>query len=223
MYIGIAICCYKGHIVALQRLLDSIQQQTRLPDRVVVSCSSSTDTDISFALDAYSFPLHIITHTEYKNAAQNRNIAALHLLKHGIDVLSFFDADDVMHPQRVEIIHDCFSKYDIKLLLHNLILGTSCTFETYSKYVYHFNNLDRCPWGSTVFKRKSEGLGICNSHVTVYADVFHTIQFDESVEAQAREDTIFATSVIVAYPYQTAYCPYPLSLYYPSGSNNAQK
>jgi hypothetical protein len=41
MKIGVAIPCYYGHIDQLFFLLDSIEKQTILPDKVSVSCSSS--------------------------------------------------------------------------------------------------------------------------------------------------------------------------------------
>ena len=40
--IGVAIPCYQGHIERLFDLLKSIKNQTILPDKVVVSCSSTS-------------------------------------------------------------------------------------------------------------------------------------------------------------------------------------
>ena len=51
MKIGVAIPSYIGHIVPLFKLLDSIQNQTVIPDKVVVSCSSTKKSD--FELDCY--------------------------------------------------------------------------------------------------------------------------------------------------------------------------
>ena len=99
MRIGVAIPCYIGHIEQLQVLLDSIAAQTRLPDKVVVSCSSTTEMPPEFS--KYEFDLQIICDPMRKNTAQNRNIAAQLL---DTDVITFFDADDVMHPQRIEFV-----------------------------------------------------------------------------------------------------------------------
>ena len=63
MKIGVAIPCYKGHIIRLFELLDSIEKQTRHPDKVVVSCSSTSEFLNS---KDYSFPLQIIITEQHK-------------------------------------------------------------------------------------------------------------------------------------------------------------
>jgi len=210
--IGIAICCYKGHIPHLGRLLNSIQDQTRLPDQVVVSCSSSSDDDIPYKASDYGFPLTIITHSEYKNASQNRNTAAAALTT---DIVSFFDADDTMHPQRLQFIDQCFGNHDIKIFLHNGFVRLSEPFEHYVSYYCLFNVLYRCPWGSTKIHSNLDEVMIFNGHSTVRREVLQDIQFREEAEFHGREDTIFCTDVITRYPYQTAYCHNKLSNYLP--------
>ena len=42
MKIGVAVPCYYGHIQRLYELLDSIEKQTILPDKVVVNSSSTS-------------------------------------------------------------------------------------------------------------------------------------------------------------------------------------
>ena len=114
MKIGVAIPCYYGHISNLINLLDSIQSQSILPDKVVVSCSS---TSIFENNKKYSFPLRIIVTKERKNAAQNRNIAAAQL--DTMDLITFIDADDIMHPQRIEVLLLVIQNYNSDIILHN--------------------------------------------------------------------------------------------------------
>ena len=109
MKIGVAIPAYIGHINRLFELLDSIEKQTRLPDKVVVSCSSTREFNNN---KTYSFPLQIIVTEERQNAAQNRNIAASNLMD--MDFITFIDADDIMHPQRVEVLLKVFEVYDVE-------------------------------------------------------------------------------------------------------------
>ena len=102
--IGVAISCYQGHLEALGNLLESINLQSRKPDMVIVSCSSydaSNATATPYSSKKYSFPYHIFFHSEKKNAAENRNIAASYLTT---DIITFIDADDIMHPQRIAVI-----------------------------------------------------------------------------------------------------------------------
>ena len=99
MKLGVAIPCFINHIEQCYVLLESINQQTRIPDQVVVSCSSSKETD--FIKREYKFPLIVITTEDKQIAAQNRNAAAKLL---DTDIIAFMDADDIMHPQRIEIL-----------------------------------------------------------------------------------------------------------------------
>ena len=77
MRIGVAIPCYIGHIDKLLILLDSIEQQTRLPDKVVVSCSSTT---VLPSFPKYNFEFEFVCEPTKKNPSENRNIAGLRLM-----------------------------------------------------------------------------------------------------------------------------------------------
>uniref|UniRef100_A0A6C0DFL1 Glycosyltransferase 2-like domain-containing protein n=1 Tax=viral metagenome TaxID=1070528 RepID=A0A6C0DFL1_9ZZZZ len=213
--IGVAICCYKGHLPHLKRLFDSIERQTRKPDQVVISCSSTVLEDVVYRRSMYSFPFTFVIHKEKKNAAQNRNTAAEFL---NTDIVSFFDADDIMHPQRLSIIADCFEKQDTHIVLHNIELGTSLDFTMYQNVYLYLNQLDRCEWGSTILRYPAVETPIANGHVSVRRVVLSHTRFEESEEFQGREDTKFSTDVIRRHPFQTAYCQNILSRYDPSGT-----
>jgi hypothetical protein len=89
MKIGVAIPCYKGHINKLFDLLESIENQTRIPDKVTISCSS-TNPEFIPIFKKYTFPLEFIPTEEKKNAAENRNIASSNLKeKRAIKLLEF--------------------------------------------------------------------------------------------------------------------------------------
>jgi glycosyltransferase involved in cell wall biosynthesis len=213
--IGVAIPCYKGHLGALPHLLDSIEKQTRKPERVAISCSSTEPSDVSLSLDSYSFPVELILHSDKKAAAENRNCAADHLTT---DILTFMDADDIMHPQRLEVINTCFTKYtDVKILLHHYEMDATISLPHYENLdCFHFNRLFRCPHGSTQHADYLFQSVVHNGQPSVTRHVFDQIRFDESPHAYTREDTLFCTTVISMFPYQTAYCPYKLSTYVPS-------
>ncbi len=67
MKIGVAIPCYYGYIERLYDLLDSIEKQTILPDKVVVSSSS---TSVFKYNKEYSFQLEVIVTEDKRNAAK---------------------------------------------------------------------------------------------------------------------------------------------------------
>ena len=113
MRIGVCIPCHEPHIKYLEKCLESIEQQTRKPDLVTLSISGTmTPPD----LPSYSFPIKL-SHTSTKQCAgKNRNIAAS--LSYSMDILSFFDADDIMHPRRLETIEQHLQQVDAILHSH---------------------------------------------------------------------------------------------------------
>lgn len=215
MRIGVAIPCYKYHIDVLKRCLDSIEAQTRKPDRVVVSCSSCSPEDIPSY--SYSFPLRILTHNERKNAAENRNLAAKEL--EGCDVLSFFDCDDVMHPQRLQCIEEQFTQNPCDILLHNFWLDEECIkpFELFKSFHAETNVLRRAPTGCAVVEWRW-GVRIHHSQVSVSAFAFGRIQFKEDPSSERREDSLFCGDVLAMPGVQSVYVHNPLSKYYLAGS-----
>jgi len=211
--LGVAIPCYHGHINILKNLLDSIEKQTRKPDMVVVSCSSSNDTP--YTQDQYSFPLKIITNPNKMNTAQNRNIAASIL---DTDIISFIDADDQMHFQRLEIIEKVFEN-DIVMLIHSFITGFDKPDIKYDNIVFDINKLGIDPCGWMICHLDNPQNNIHNGHVSIHKKIFNLIKYNESPEWCAKEDSLFNSEIIKMFPNNTAYCPLELSKYIASHSN----
>lgn len=184
--IGIAIPCYKGHISKIQSVLNSIETQTVKPDMVIISCSSSTPRDIP-PLPHYSFPYQIITTPVRYNTAQNRNKAARML---NTDIISFIDVDDVMHPQRIEILNH----QNADMIVHQFSNTDSFVFENYVLPV----------------TTSSQKIGFVNAHVTVTSDVFRHYQFNESPDFEVNADSDFCERVLKS-NYKCVFIPYILS------------
>jgi cellulose synthase/poly-beta-1,6-N-acetylglucosamine synthase-like glycosyltransferase len=218
--IGVAIPCYKGHISVLKIVLDSIEQQTRKPDKVVVSCSSSDISDIPPTYYQYSFPLVIATCLDKKNAAQNRNNAVRYL---DTDIITFMDADDHMHPQRLEVIEQCFQTYPVSILYHFYETNIQNNFIKYSSpFPFELNKLYVCPWRSVQHINYPRGNIIHNSQMSVRKEICNKICFREEQTFVGREDSWFGADILLAFSSQNAYCPLPLSKYTPSRSFETQ-
>lgn len=210
--VGVAIPCYKYHIPLLKRCLDSIEAQTRKPDQVVVSCSSCESSDIpSFA---YSFPLKILTHSQRQNAAQNRNRAAAELTT---DIVSFFDVDDVMHPQRIEVLVD---GQDYSILLHGYSFPHEEFPLTYTSVRAYANQLRKGPTGCAVLGNDFSAR-IHHAHATVRRDLLEHIQFRTDVAFERREDALFCGDVLALPGITSLYVSNPLSLYYEEGATRS--
>ena len=123
MKISVIIPCVDKHLNLLEKLLESMILYTRHPDEVIVSISPrylKLDlSNVKLRLEnKYSF-LKCIVQNCVTTAGMNRN-SCLDIVSGDIIVAN--DADDIMHPQKLEIIEDIFMKYPYtKLIVHNLI------------------------------------------------------------------------------------------------------
>jgi glycosyltransferase involved in cell wall biosynthesis len=211
MRIGVAIPCYKNHIFPLIRCLDSIAAQTVKPDQVIVSCSSSKPEDLPEL--NYSFPLRVITTEEKKNAAQNRNIAASYL---DTEIVSFFDADDEMHPQRLEAIKDAFMSYrPCDIVLHSFLIGDEVTrdYINYKSFDKRYDTLRRSPTGCAVHA-PDWSARIAHGYVSVSKFMLSRVQFKEDPGSELREDALFCGDVLAMTGVRSVYLPTPLGRYY---------
>jgi len=122
MKLGVCIPCYDLHIQYLPYCLKSIEAQTRKPTIVSISVSSSKNKTPINPSD-YSFPI-VYTVTEAKLCAgTNRNVAA-EAIYNQVEILSFFDADDIMHPRRLELLETHFTKYALDSCVHYFMKGS---------------------------------------------------------------------------------------------------
>jgi hypothetical protein len=218
MKIGIAVPCYHGHINKLYELLDSIENQTRLPNKVVVSSSSTKNIDI---IKKYRFDLAVIVMEEKKNAAQNRNIAASQL--NDMDYITFIDADDIMHPQRIEVLLDTFQKYDSDIILHNFSMNkandtqvfnqiqdinvrTHTLIKSWSGCITHI-----CGYDDSLDK-------IHHSQVSIKSNIFDKVKFPEETKFNRKEDCVFCYRVFSLPNIKNAYIQNELSYYNPSNT-----
>jgi hypothetical protein len=223
MKIGVAIPAYKGHIDSLFKLLDSIQTQTYIPDKVVVSCSSTKNTDFDLYFEKikqYTFLLEIVIIEDKKNAAQNRNISASKLTD--VDYITFIDADDIMHPQRIEILVNVFKEHDCDIILHNYFLNVNFENNLFKKIecdelILKINSL-RQHWSGCIEHIDYFDGSIHHSQVSVKNTVFSIIKFPEETEFNRKEDCIFCHRVFNLPNIKNAYIGNKLSYYSPSNT-----
>lgn len=187
MSTSIIIPCDILHFPLLFPLLEYFQNQTTLfPDEIVISLSNTNDLykEEIYSLENHSWPfsVKIISHRDKKSAGLNRNIAAFNSSK---DILICQDADDLPHPQRVEIIKYMFETYDIDHLFHSLISyhRSFTSYETEQVPICTFLSLnemfDYCN------KRRHP---ITNGNVSFTRDVIKNIPFPD---ASSGEDVVF--------------------------------
>lgn len=201
MKLAVVIPSYKYHIPVLQNTLNSIAKQTCLPELVVVR-ASSCDAECSRVLADISamvwpFPLKILETDKVQYAAQNRNegVAAL---PRDIDIISFFDSDDLMHPRRLEFVKRYISEgYDV--VCHGFVTDTEPwnmteepvpVVESYIKYetiTAAFSD-EMVKIGRVIFLDENDNsIGHVNGPLTIRRECFNSYPLD----ARGHEDCIF--------------------------------
>lgn len=133
--VSVAIPCTADDIPKLDSLLRSIDQQTRKPNQIVVAVSDSQESQESLEKHIFNItqiPTLVLVDSDKHFAGSNRNRAASRAIG---DYILFMDADDLMHPQYVEIICDIFQKYDPIAIVHEYARSMSAIPNVISKYV----------------------------------------------------------------------------------------
>jgi Glycosyl transferase family 2 len=108
--ISVALCTYNGEPF-LRQQLESIQQQTRLPDELVVCDDRSTDQTLAIVREfaaTVSFPVVIVQNAQTLGSTKNFEQAIL--LCAG-DLIALSDQDDIWYPNRIERSEQEFLAY----------------------------------------------------------------------------------------------------------------
>ena len=121
--VSVIIPCHAQHARYLYNLVKRYEQQTQLPDEIVISFSGVSGVahiNTIKAIKNESWPFSVLLLTTEQNlfAGENRNRACE---KASGDILICQDADDVPYPQRVEIIKQFFTTYQIDHLVHQWV------------------------------------------------------------------------------------------------------
>jgi hypothetical protein len=136
------------------------------------------------------------------------------------DLISFFDVDDVMHPQRLEAVCLAFQSYpETQIVLHSYTEPhESQTFESYSTIELKPNTLKRAPSGCAIYEPNWRAK-IHHSQATVASSI--PIRFHEEASYERREDALYCGEVLSLPSCQNVYLPQSFSLYFMEGATHA--
>ena len=97
--VAVIIPCYRDSY-SLARALDSVLAQSRMPDEIIVVNDASPETaEIEAVLVAYQ-QIKYIVNPQNLGLAATRNIG---VAAASSSIVSFLDADDELHPQKIEL------------------------------------------------------------------------------------------------------------------------
>jgi glycosyltransferase involved in cell wall biosynthesis len=211
--LAVIIPCYKPHLPKLQRLLESLSVQTRLPYEVIVACSSVEPCDVSGTVPA-NLPIRWILTSGRANAAMNRNAGSR---LSNCDVLSYIDADDIAHPRRCEAVLSAMEG-GADIVLHNYCRYSATSGIRWDMSIEGpmYGCLQRAPSGC-VIHRDDWRIPLHHSQATMHRSVFLLEQYPEGAEFERHEDAVFCGRVVARSEIRNAYIATPLSLYDEAG------
>lgn len=183
----------------LPRLLQSINIQTQIPFEVIIVMSNTKETDcivfkqrLKSVYNASVLHLHCVVKLQYQSISRQKAST----FARGT-VISFIDADDVMFPNRIQVISSLFRKFKSYMVLH--------AFSNKAKPIWNDDWKEaRIMDGIKLFDIAKQTRPhhawlieeIMLSQVSVYKDVCRLVEFRTDKKFYRIEDAWFVRDVI---------------------------
>lgn len=191
----VIIPCIPRDTPKLERVLKSIENQTKLPYKVIIAHSELNDDEASKIEKQHEkLPFKVVVNntTEKKYAGENRNRG---FSSSNQEFISFFDADDEMKPNRLEEIMKVFNNTDSKCVMH-LFKKNNLPNEYYNdkdiiQYISknNSNNIDKNTNFSKLRKNGYEGIFPSLHHGTpsIKKEVFEKVKQSNNPRGQDQD------------------------------------
>ena len=193
----------------LHELFSSIRNQSLLPTDVILSLTNTSLEDAKSIHESLQriigdVPLRVVRSTELYVQGKSRNSA---VLASSAELISFIDADDLMHPQRMRILEEAFNRNShLELFLHGYTQeldtgkwANEAIIEAFSGNKWRvFNKTHLCESERRTRHQPHLDLNVHHAHLTVRRSTFLEFSFDETKEGFRIEDSLFVRQVIAA-------------------------
>ena len=128
-----------------------------------------------------------------------------------MDYITVIDADDIMHPQRIETLLDVFKNNKVDVILHNFLFENKLL--RFTDINVRINSLKHCNSGHIIH---------CDNKYNNIEHIHHSQvsfkKYPEEITYNRREDSIFCHRVFNLPNIKNAYIINPLSYYRPSNT-----
>jgi len=208
----------------VNKFLPSLQQQSALPREIIIAGSGMNESQAREIQDLVSSfsnaPVYVTPKRESAKAGHNRNRCAKASTGR---VISFFDADDAMHPRRLELLWTLFKKRAPMAVIHGWKMSAKDEMKgELGKSFTVYNGVDIFQPQTKLTEEKQMDMSAAANHtyklhkgwITVQADVFAHVQQSETL--QRGQDHQFILDVLRFYgpnPNTLMYIAEPLGWY----------
>lgn len=215
-HITVCIPCYPKHTKFLESCLKSIENQILKPKIVFIGHSEMNNKEknkLEIQLNHFTFPIKIINTKEKKSAGENRN-RCVKFCK--TKYISFFDADDIMFPNRLLEIWNIIEKYSPECVLHSYSNSLNKKTTDGNLKIYKRNDIYKAAKNTEKYflslNKIIDNKNMPMGHLTVSKKIFDKIKFTEDA---LYEDAIFLRKIINLYKSNNSiiFLPKKLSFY----------
>ncbi len=185
--VSVIIPCSYKHAKHLDELLHRLEQQSVLPNEVIISLSEYNKVEPilieNIKRGPWAFPCILLTAEAVQYAGENRNIGCAHASS---DILILQDADDIPHPQRIEVIKYFFENYHVNHLMHQYVMVDSSAIEL----TFPILHVKRIPyeWGC-FFNSINPAHQFHNGNIAISKDLFKKMRWSKTLKRA--QDTDF--------------------------------
>lgn len=173
-------------------LLSLLEKQTSAPFEVLVFCSGKDEKNSESTIEIAKIivPLKKFFLPERRMQSFARNFLAE---KAKGEWITFFDVDDVPHPQKIEVVKKVVLENSCDFLVHSYQgHGSFNSIESFQIY----KNLAKDSNSTNIICKDSFNYAIHHAHITVRKNCFNIVEFNESQDFYRSEDGKFCQDLL---------------------------
>lgn len=185
--ISVIIPCVYKHAQYLHSLLQRLEQQTVMPNEVIISLSECHKVEPAtlhkIQNEPWKFRCIVLTSEKIQYAGENRNRACSRATG---DIFVLQDADDIPHPQRIEVIKYFFEHYHVNHLMHEYVESKS---PGEKPQFIPIENLDHLKYGlGRDFNTVVESGKFSYGSIAISRELFDTMKWSETMRREQDEE-----------------------------------
>ena len=217
--LSFCITTYDGDYHLLPRVWESLRLQTRAPDEIIIVSSGLSMGNIqdggSIEIAGETVPIYTANSTKRLVPANARNIAEALAMK---DIVQFFDADDYLHQNHIQITKEIFKAGLCQALLHSYELSTTVVPPSMATpHSFNGDNLQEVGWSAENRRysiSQEGGHGVACGPMAILKGLAQDVKYREWVF----EDMDMVRQLVVEKRANVKHYAFPLMTYFPSNS-----